>query len=179
MRVKKKMRRTYVLVFFEGFLPAGEHHMAYANFQGLIVFRRRGAGAPKTARFLRRLLNYSEDSCTFCNVFFKTWPDIFKKTILTLLALRFKPNCLNQTCISLKLTILILQPPFRKRGWKSIVAKNKFLWCKKAYHMINHYHDSIPTQKNYMRHRYTHHPGTCFQFFPSNQYQGSSSSIIL
>jgi hypothetical protein len=35
-------------------------------------------------------------------VFFKIWPENSKKTIITLQALRFKLNCLNQTYISLK-----------------------------------------------------------------------------
>ncbi len=34
-------------------------------------------------------------------VFFKIWPENFNKT-RTLQALRFKLNCLNQTCISLE-----------------------------------------------------------------------------
>ena len=32
----------------------------------------------------------------------KFWPENLKKTIITLQALRFKLNCLNQTCLSLK-----------------------------------------------------------------------------
>jgi hypothetical protein len=41
-------------------------------------------------------------SCRVMMVFFKIWPENFKKTIITLLALRFKLNSLNQTCVSLK-----------------------------------------------------------------------------
>ena len=35
-------------------------------------------------------------------VFFKIWPENFKKTIITRQALKFKLNSLNQTCTSLK-----------------------------------------------------------------------------
>ncbi len=45
-------------------------------------------------------------------VFFKIRPENFEKTTITLQALSFKPNCLNQACISLKPILQITKTIF-------------------------------------------------------------------
>ncbi len=72
-------------------------------------------------------------------VFFKIWPENLKKTIITLKALRFKLNCLNQTCISLKSIMQLTKTIFpdsaiffeKKRVENRLWRKSEYLWRKK------------------------------------------------
>ncbi len=72
-------------------------------------------------------------------VFFKFSGQILKKTIITLQALRFKLNCLNQTCISLKSIMQLTKTIFpdsaifieKKRVENQFWRKSEFLWRKK------------------------------------------------
>ncbi len=72
-------------------------------------------------------------------VLFKIWPEILKKAIITLQALRFKLNCLNQTCISLKSIMQLTKTIFpdsaifieKKRVENRLWRKSEFLWRKK------------------------------------------------
>ena len=48
------------------------------------------------------IYKFDQDCLTACKVmmvFFKIWPENIKKALITLQALRFKLNRLNQTCI--------------------------------------------------------------------------------
>ena len=73
--------------------------------------------------------------CKVMMVFFKIWPEKFKKPIITLQVLRFKLKCLNQTCLSLK-SIMLLSPDSasfieKKRVENRLWRKSEFLWRKK------------------------------------------------
>ncbi len=68
----------------------------------------------------------------------KVWPQTLKKTIITLQALRFKLNGLNQTCISLKSIMQLTKTIFpdsaifieKKRVEIRLWRKSEFLWRK-------------------------------------------------
>jgi hypothetical protein len=53
-----------------------------------------------------KLFSLNFNTCKVMIVFFKNWPENFKNTLITLQALRFKMNRLNQTCLSLKSIML-------------------------------------------------------------------------
>ena len=78
-------------------------------------------------------------------VLFKIWPENIKKALITLQALRFKPNSLNQTCISLKSIMQLTKTIFsnsaifieKKRVANWLLAKVKFCGQNKM-HSIHH-----------------------------------------
>jgi hypothetical protein len=89
-------------------------------------------------------------------VFFKIWPGIFKKTVITLQALRFKLKCLNQTCISLKSSMQFARTIFsdsasfieKKRVENRCGQKVNFRGQKKLNHVKNALYDSAPNGPN-------------------------------
>ncbi len=79
------------------------------------------------------------NACKVMMVFFKILPENLKNTVITLQALRFKLNCLNQTCISLKSIMQLTKTIFpdsaifidKKRVENRLWRKSGFLWRKK------------------------------------------------
>ena len=89
--------------------------------------------------------------------FFKIWPENVKKAFITLQALRFKLNSLNQTCISSKSIMQLTRTIFsdsaifieKKRVENRLWAKRKCCGQKKMHHLRR---SRCPCKKSWPEH---------------------------